>query len=122
MASPFNVNAFAIECLAEALADRQFLDDYVAQIKASREWTRRELEQLNFKCWPSQTNFILCQLGAEKKNILGALRTRGVALRDRADCEGCVRISIGTQQEMERLIAELKQVLVQLPDAKQATL
>jgi histidinol-phosphate aminotransferase len=121
MASPFNVNAFAIECLAEALADRQFLDDYVTQIKASREWARQELEQLNFKCWPSQTNFILCQFGAEKKNILGALRARGVALRDRADCEGCVRISIGTQQEMERLIAELKQVLAALPTARQAT-
>ena len=123
MASPFNVNAFAIECLAEALADRQFLDGLCCnQVRASREWTRQELEQLNFKCWPSQTNFILCQFGAEKKSILSALRGRGVALRDRADCEGCVRTSIGTQQEMERLIAELKQVLAQLPDAKRTAL
>jgi histidinol-phosphate aminotransferase len=120
MASPFNVNAFAIECLAEALADRQFLNDYVAQVTASREWLRQELEQLNFKCWPSQTNFLLCRFGAEKKEILSALRTRGIALRNRPDCEGCVRISIGTQQEMERLIAELKQVLAQ-PSAAQRT-
>jgi histidinol-phosphate aminotransferase len=120
MASPFNVNTFAIECLAEALADRQFLNDYVAQVTASREWLRQELELLNFKCWPSQTNFLLCRFGAEKKEILSALRTRGIALRNRPDCEGCVRISIGTQQEMERLIAELKQVLAQ-PSAAQRT-
>ncbi|MGZ4896856.1 MAG: aminotransferase class I/II-fold pyridoxal phosphate-dependent enzyme, partial [Candidatus Angelobacter sp.] len=119
MASPFNVNAFAMECLAEALADRQFVADYVGQVLASREWLRNGLEQLNFKCWPSHGNFILCRFGEDKKAILEALRARGIALRDRPDCEGCVRITIGKQQEMERLIAELKQVLSQLAAAKQ---
>ncbi len=121
MASPFNVNAFAIECLAEALADRQFVEEYVAQVQTSLAWLRNELEQLNFKCWPSQANFILCRFGEEKTAMLEALRARGIALRDRPDCEGCVRISIGTQKEMERLIAELKQVVLQLPAAKQVT-
>jgi histidinol-phosphate aminotransferase len=119
MASPFNVNAFAIECLSEALADRGFVAGYVAQILASREWLRNELEQLNFKCWPSHGNFILCRFGEEKKAILEALRARNIALRDRPDCEGCVRVTVGKQQEMERLIAELKQVLSQLPVTKQ---
>jgi histidinol-phosphate aminotransferase len=114
MATPFNVNAFAIECLAEALADRQFVADYVAQVIDSREWLRKELEQLGFKCWPSHGNFILCRFGLEKKAILDALRARGISLRDRPDCEGCVRITIGKQQEMERLIAEIKQVVSQL--------
>jgi histidinol-phosphate aminotransferase len=120
MASPFNVNAFAIECLAEALADRQFVADYVSQIVTSREWLRKELEKLSFKCWPSHGNFILCRFGEEKRAILDALRACGIALRDRPDCEGCVRITIGKQQEMERLMAELKQVLSQLPTANKA--
>jgi histidinol-phosphate aminotransferase len=115
MAPPFNVNVFALECLAEALADHQFLNDYVAQIRTSREWLRQELEQLGFKCWPSETNFLLSRFGVEKNEILNALRKRGISLRDRSDCEGCVRISIGTQPEMERLMTELKQVLSQLP-------
>jgi histidinol-phosphate aminotransferase len=118
MASPFNVNAFAMECLAEALADRQFVADYVAQVRGTREWLRNQLEQLNFKCWPSHGNFILCRFGEEKKAILKALNARAIALRDRPDCEGCVRITIGKQLEMERLIAELKQVLSQLPITK----
>jgi histidinol-phosphate aminotransferase len=119
MASPFNVNAFAIECLAEALADRQFVADYVAQVRSSREWLRSELEQLTFKCWPSHGNFVLCRFGEGKKAILEALRARNIALRDRPDCEGCVRITIGKQQEMERLITELKQVLSHLQVTKQ---
>ena len=120
MASPFNVNMFAIECLAEALADTEHVNAYITQICASREWLRDQLEQLDIKCWPSQTNFLLCRFGQEKAAILSALRKRGVGLRDRPDCEGCVRITIGTQPEMERLVAELKQVLADLPEAKVA--
>jgi histidinol-phosphate aminotransferase len=115
MATPFNVNAFAIECLAEALADREFVEAYVAQVRGTREWLRVELERMNLKCWPSEANFLLCRFGEEKKAILEALRARGIALRDRPDCEGCVRLSIGTQAEMERVIAELKVVMAQLP-------
>jgi histidinol-phosphate aminotransferase len=120
MASPFNVNAFAIECLGDALGDPQFVADYVEQVIASREWLHKQLEKLGFKCWPSHGNFVLCRFGEEKKSILDALRARGISLRDRPDCEGCVRITIGKQQEMERLVAELKQVLSQLPTANQA--
>jgi histidinol-phosphate aminotransferase len=120
MVSPFNVNAFAMECLGEALADREFVNAYVAQVRAGREWLQRQLEQLNFKCWPSQANFVLCRFGEIKKAILEALRARGIALRDRPDCEGCVRITVGKQHEMERLIAELKQVLATISTAPQA--
>jgi len=115
MSAPFNVNVFAIECLAEALADRDFVQAYVAQVRGTREWLQHELEQLNFTCWPSQTNFILCRFGEEKKAILEALRARGISLRDRPDCPGCVRISIGKQAEMERVVAELKAAVAQLP-------
>jgi histidinol-phosphate aminotransferase len=120
LATPFNVNAFAIACLAEALADSAFVQGYVAQVRATREWLQRELEQLNFKCWPSQANFILCRFGEEKKAILDALRARSISLRDRPDCPGCVRITIGTQAEMEHVVGELKAVLAQLP-VKQAS-
>ena len=119
MASPFNVNAFAMECLAETLADRQFVADYVSQVIASREWLRNELEKLSFKCWPSHGNFILCRFGDEKTAILEVLRARGISLRDRPDCAGCVRITVGTQQEMERLVTELKRVRSQLSAANQ---
>jgi histidinol-phosphate aminotransferase len=116
---PFNLNAVALECLGEALADREFVSNYVRQIKTSREWVRRELGGLGFKCWPSETNFILCRLGPAKSAILQALRAAGISLRDRPDCEGCVRISIGKQQEMERVIVELKKAVAQIAPAHQ---
>lgn len=119
MASPFNINTFAMECLAEALADRESVNAYINQVRTGREWLQRELEQLGFKCWPSQANFILCRFGEPKKAILEGLRARGIALRDRPDCEGCARITIGKPEEMQRVIAELKQVLATIPAAQQ---
>src|SRR5258708_7966752 len=121
MCPPFNINAFALECLAEALADRQFVADFVHQIKTSRGWLQEQLKSLGFKCWPSQTKFVLCKFGAPKIAILEALRARGISLRDRPDCEGCVRISIGKQQEMEHLITELKQIVSRTPAAQQVS-
>jgi histidinol-phosphate aminotransferase len=119
MCSPFNVNAFATECVAEALADQQFVADYVAQVRTSREWLGQQLESLGFKCWPSQANFVLCRFGDSKNAILESMHARGIALRDRPDCPGCVRITIGTQPEMERVVSELKQILSRVPAAQQ---
>jgi histidinol-phosphate aminotransferase len=120
MGPPFNVNIAALECLEEALADRQFVADYVQQVKTTREWLKEQLECLGLKCWPSETNFLLCKFGPSKGALLEALRARSIFLRDRPDCEGCVRISIGKPEEMERVLAALKQALAELPATKQA--
>ena len=121
MTSPFNINVFAVECLAEALADQQFVADYVNQVRGTREWLRDELELLGFRCWPSHANFVLANFGELRPAILAAMTGQGIALRDRPDCPGCVRISIGTQPEMERVVTVLKQALAQNPLAQQVS-
>lgn len=118
--SPFNVNACALACLQAALKDREFVAAYIQQVCETREWTQQQLEALGFKCWPSQANFLLCRLGDQKRLILDTLRDCGVALRDRADCPGCVRITIGTQKEMEYLIRLLQEIRARLAAATPA--
>ncbi|HSM87461.1 MAG TPA: histidinol-phosphate transaminase [Candidatus Limnocylindrales bacterium] len=108
---PFNINVFAVECLREALTDQAFVNQYVAQVKKTREWLREQLEELGFKSWPSHGNFVLVNFGEHKQAILKQMREWGIALRDRPDCEGCVRITIGKQQEMEVVVTGLKQIL-----------
>lgn len=121
VAPPFNVNAFVLECLAEALADKTFVEGYVNQVRATREWLRGELERLGFKCWPSQTNFLLVRFGEFRPQVLQGMEAQGIALRNRPDCEGCVRISIGTQPEMERVITVLKEIMAAEPAMQQAS-
>lgn len=108
---PFNVNACALEVLRDALRDRQFVNDYVTQVKETREWFREELEKSGFKCWPSQGNFVLVSFGEEKQYILKQMREWGIALRDRPDVPGCVRITIGKQKEMEVVVMGLRQAM-----------
>jgi histidinol-phosphate aminotransferase len=110
--SPFNINVFAVQCLPEALRDQEFVQNYVAQVRATREWFRTEVQSLGFKVWPSQANFVLVSLGEQKDSILRRMREWGIALRDREDCPGCVRISIGTQKEMEVVLQALKQTQI----------
>lgn len=120
IASPFNVNGIALECLDEALADKEFVTNYVSQVKETRAWIAEQLEALGFKCWPSHANFVLCRMGEGKKALLSELRARGIGLRDRPDCEGCVRITIGTQAEMERVITAIQQVTGRRPTERVA--
>src|SRR5215813_6365022 len=101
MPSPFNINVFAIECLEEALADQAFVNDHVSQVRATRAWFRDQMQSLGFKCWPSQANFVLVEFGNQKDAILRQMSEWRIALRDRPDCPGCVRIAIGKQEEME---------------------
>jgi histidinol-phosphate aminotransferase len=119
MIAPFNVNAFVVECIQEALEDRQFVADYVEQVRSTREWLRRELEALGLKCWPSQTNFLLVDFGELRQKVLATMTESGIALRNRPDCAGCLRISIGTQREMERVVSVLKGVIREKPVAPQ---
>jgi histidinol-phosphate aminotransferase len=115
--SPFNINGFAAAALEEALRDQKFVIDYVAQVRTTREWFREQLEEVGFKCWPSHANFVLVSLGEQKDAILKQMRAWGIALRDRSDCEGCVRITIGKQQEMEVVVLALKQAQTNLAGA-----
>src|SRR5215470_11859865 len=119
MISPFNITALAVECLAEAWAERELVEAYVKQVCSTREWLRRELERMGFQCWPSYTNFLLANFGKLRPEVLRSMAERGVALRDRPDCDGCIRISIGTQQEMERVVATLREIVAEKPTAGQ---
>lgn len=109
--APFNVNACALEVLRDALRDREFVSNYVTQVKETREWFREEIEKVGFKCWPSQGNFVLVNFADEKQYLLKQMRDWGIALRDRPDVPGCVRITIGKQKEMEVVLMGIKQAL-----------
>src|SRR5262249_9779108 len=108
MPSPFNINVFAVECLEEALADQAFVNDHVSQVRTTRAWFRDQMQSLGFKCWPSQANFVLVEFGNQKDEILRQMSERSIALRDRPDCPGCVRIAIGKQEEMEALLLAIR--------------
>jgi histidinol-phosphate aminotransferase len=112
--SPYNVNAVALACLPEALADQEYIQQYVAEVRQGRERLEQELGSLKLRFWPSQANFVLVRIGERHDAFVQAMRERGILVRDRSrdpGCDGCVRISVGSNQQTERLIAALREAV-----------
>jgi histidinol-phosphate aminotransferase len=110
--SPFNVNAAALACLEEALADQAFVQDYVAQVKQGRERLAKLFDELGLRYWPSHTNFVLVRVGASCVAFVAALRQRGILVRDMSanpGCEACVRITVGTREQMDEVLRAMRE-------------
>ncbi|SEF97384.1 histidinol phosphate aminotransferase apoenzyme [Bryocella elongata] len=112
--SPYNVNGVALAVLPEAIADEDYLNWYVAQMRAGRERAFAELAKLGVPTWPSAANFVLMDIGPKHKQLVEAMRERGVLLRDRSSdpgCDGYVRLTIGLEDQMTQGLAALKDSL-----------
>jgi histidinol-phosphate aminotransferase len=109
--SPFNLNVVALECLPEVLADREWVQSYIDNVRRGRESLRRNLSDLGIKSWASETNFVLADFGSRCDAVAAAMSDQGIALRRRPDLPGCLRITIGTPAEMERVVLGLRQCI-----------
>jgi len=117
MASPYNVNAAALAVLPEALQDQEYVGRYVEQVLSNRKRLQQELGNLGLSYWPSHANFVLVRIGSAHAEFVQALRDRGILVRDRhtdPGCEGCVRLTVGTDEHTQTLITALRDVVEQL--------
>jgi histidinol-phosphate aminotransferase len=112
-ASPYNVNAVALAILPEALRDQKYVLQYAAEVQHNRLILEHELENLGLQYWPSRANFVLLRVGAGHAEFVQALRARGILVRDRHSdpgCEGCVRVTVGSDEHTQTLIRALREV------------
>lgn len=117
VSSPYNVNGVALAVLPEALADEDYLNWYILQVHQGRERVFAALEELGVRTWPSASNFVLMDIGPKHKELVAAMRKRGVLLRDRSTdpgCNGYVRITIGIEEHVTRGIAALRESLTEI--------
>ncbi len=109
--SPYSVNALALACLKPAIADQSYVDWYVNEVKQARQDFLASLDALQVHYWPTKANFVLVQIGEKHKAFVTAMRARGVLTRDRSadpGCDGCVRITIGTREQMVEGVKALR--------------
>jgi histidinol-phosphate aminotransferase len=114
MISPYSVNSLALACLPAALKDHPYLEWYVAEVLAARAELIAALSKLSVRSWPSEANFVLIYVGTKHRAFTAAMKHRGVLVRDRSNdpgCDGCVRITVGTRQQMASGIEALKGAL-----------
>ncbi len=109
--SPYSVNMLAAMAARIAVQDRKFVEDYVLEILAAKELLYIGLEKLEIPYFMSQANFVLFQAGERAIEVRDELRDRGVLVRDRSyEIPGCVRVTVGTREQVERFLKELKEI------------
>lgn len=124
--SPYNVNAIALACLPEALADQTYIARYVYETLQSRTRLEEMLKGRGIHFWPSQGNFVLARIGstkADSQTFVEHMRHRGILVRDRSadyGCQGCVRFTLGSDEHTSRLLTAIDEVLEELSIAQGA--
>lgn len=105
----FNVNSVALVGAQAALGDREHLDDVHRFNRSERAWLIAELAERGLRCLPSQTNFVLADIGDDAAPLERQLFERGVIVRPMAGygLPGMLRISVGSRAENERLLEAL---------------
>ncbi|WOO38540.1 histidinol-phosphate transaminase [Anaerocolumna sp. AGMB13020] len=99
---------------AEAVKDQAYHKEMLDKIINTRAWVKEELIKLGFSMPDSKTNFIFAshkEIPAEK--IFMALREKNIYVRyfNKARINNHLRITIGTDQEMETFLAALAEIL-----------
>jgi histidinol-phosphate aminotransferase len=107
---PFPVNLAALVAAEAAIDDRGTMRAYVNEVLRLRAWFTAELRQLSVKVYPSAGNFLLADFGPSGPALFQKLERQGILLRERSKDigPGFVRITIGTQSEMRRLLKAIR--------------
>ena len=108
---PYNVNQLTQQVALEAVGNMDNFQKEIQIIIEQRTWLSKQLEQFDFieKIYPSDSNFILVKTNAPNK-IYDFLIERNIIVRNRSTqfgCEGCLRLTIGTPEENQRLVESL---------------
>lgn len=106
----YTMNDTSIRFGVAAIEDKAYFEETVEKIIATREWTKKELANLGFTFPDSKANFIFAtheSIPAEE--LQQALRKEKIIVRyfKKPRIDNYLRITVGTQKEMETLIQTL---------------
>ena len=115
----FSYNSYPMTRISVALGiaaieDEDYFRKTTGQIVETREWTKERLTELGFTFGDSKTNFIFAKHATvDAEEIFAKLREKHIFVRhfNSERIKNYLRISIGTREEMEKFIDELKCIL-----------
>ena len=112
--NPYNVNSMTAAAGIGALIDEEYFTANVNTIRETREKIVLALGALGFLCTPSKANFLFVKhpkFGGEE--IYSSLKREGVLVRyfDKDRLRDYVRITVGSAEEMDILLAKLKGII-----------
>jgi histidinol-phosphate aminotransferase len=106
----YNVNRLSLVAATAALQDLPWMERNVRRIQQTRRQLVDGLAKLGFFVYPSHANFVMAQRKRqEQKTLYQALRERKIYVRyfDTAELRDSLRITVGTPEDVERLLQEI---------------
>jgi histidinol-phosphate aminotransferase len=109
----YNVDRLAIAAAVAAIEDEEHHKKVVDEVVRNRGELSDSLETMEFELVPSSTNFVFVKPPKPAAEVVAALRERKILVRhyDREPIAGWIRITIGTRDQHEKLLAALKEIL-----------
>lgn len=120
MKDSFNSYTLDRLALAGAIAsfkDQTYTEKTIQKIIATRSWITDEMTQLRFHVLPSETNFIFVSHEQYEANTLyNQLKEKNILVRyfDSPPIDQYLRITIGTDEEMQLFLKTLKEIINKL--------
>ncbi len=114
VALPFTVNNVALTAAIAALKDKEHLQRSIELVRVGRPFLQENL-QGRFTVYPSEANFVLVDVSPRTaREVFDALLKEGITVRDCSSFRGAgdsfIRISVGTQEQNEKVVAALKSI------------
>lgn len=109
----YNCDALSLAGGAAALDDQEYLARTRAQVLKTRARLTGELRALGYEIPESHANFVWCQGGPPASKVYEALKERGILVRlmRYPDREDGLRVTVGTDEEIDVFLRVIKQVL-----------
>ena len=111
----YPMDSIAIQTGIEAINDKEYFENTVEKIVATRERTAKELKSLGFNVLNSSTNFLFATHPKySAKEIFDYLKEQNIFVRyfNKPRIDNYIRITIGTDDEMDKLIKELYKKII----------
>ncbi len=108
---PFNVNSIAQAAALAGIQDEEHMRKTRELTKEGREFLQREFSSMNLEFVPSSANFVLVRVG-DGDEVFRSLLRRGLIIRAMRSYKlpEWVRVSVGTTDQNERFIAEMRRL------------
>lgn len=109
----YNVDRLAIVAAVAAIEDDAHHKMLVREVVERRGELSEALEDIGFEIVPSETNFVFVKPPKPAAEVVAALRERKILVRhyDREPIAGWIRITVGTNEQHEKLLAALREIL-----------
>ncbi len=110
----YNAGRLAIAGGVAALSDLKWMKENVRRVVATRRRLVWGLEELGFYVYPSEANFILARIDYyPAEQIYRYLKRKKILVRyyDTPRLKNCLRISVGSDDEVKRLVVQIAEIV-----------